>query len=45
MLPNKNILLDIRNVSENLLHLIGYIKINNLAVKVSFLEKNIYLYI
>ena len=39
MLPNKNILLDIRNVSENLLHLIGYIKINNLVVKVSFLEK------
>ena len=36
---NESILLDIKNVSENLLHLIGYIKIKNLAVKVSFLEK------
>ena len=39
MLPNVNVLVDINSVSENLLHLIGYIKIKNIAVEVSFLEK------
>ncbi|MBV68810.1 MAG: hypothetical protein CMJ08_03300 [Pelagibacterales bacterium] len=39
MPPNVNVLVDIKNISENLLHLIGYIKIKNMAVKVSFLEK------
>ena len=36
MLPNVNVLVDINSVSENLLHLIGYIKIKNIAIEIVF---------
>ena len=36
---NKSILHNISNISESLLHLIGYVKINNMAVEINFLEK------
>ena len=37
--PEKNILLDINNISKPLLNLIGYVKIKNIALEVNFLEK------
>ncbi len=36
--PNQIILHNISNISESLLHLIGYVKINNIAVEINFLE-------
>jgi hypothetical protein len=38
-LPNESILYNISNISESLLHLIGYVKINNMALEINFLEK------